>query len=283
MTADVGIVLTAGAVATACGLLGPYLLLRRAAMLGDAVAHAVLPGIVIAFLLTGTRATLPMIAGATLVAIACVVGVDALARTGRVRLDAALGIAYPALFALGVIGVARFADDVHLDLDATIFGEIAFVPLRTVEIAGAELPRALVASAAVALVVLALVVVGWRHLKAATFDAEHAETIGLRPRAIERILLVAVAAAATTAFEAVGAILVVSLLVLPAATGRLLASSLAGTIAVSVAVGWLSAVAGHAAAIRLDASIAGMMGVVAAVCLVVALVAGPRLRRVATA
>lgn len=281
MSSDVSILLTAGLVALSCGLLGPYLLLRRAAMLGDAVAHAVLPGIVLAFVLTGTRATLPMIAGATLVAIGCVVAVDALARTRRTRVDAALGIAYPALFALGVIGVARFADDVHLDLDATIFGEIAFVPLRTVDVLGVEVPRAVLGSGVVALLVLGLVVVAWRPLLAATFDPEHAETIGLRPRLVERVLLVAVAAAATTAFEAVGAILVVSLLVLPAAAARVVASSLAGTVVLSVVIALVSALLGHGAAKGLDASIAGMMGVVAAAILAVALVVGPRLRRVA--
>ncbi len=107
MSADLQIVLTAGLVATACGLLGPFLVLRRVALLGDAVSHAVLPGIVATFLLFGTRAPLPVIVGAAVFAILCVLGIDALRATGLVKADAAIGLVFPALFSLGVLGVTR--------------------------------------------------------------------------------------------------------------------------------------------------------------------------------
>src|SRR5918998_5622703 len=150
MSADLQIVMTAGLVATACGLLGPFLVLRRVALMGDAVSHAVLPGIVATFLLFDTRAPLPVIAGAAVFAVLCVLGIDALRATGLVRSDAAIALVFPALFSLGVLGVQQYADDLHLDLDATIYGEIAFVPLDQWDVLGFAAPRALVLIGAVA-------------------------------------------------------------------------------------------------------------------------------------
>ena len=131
---DAIIIMTGGLVATACALLGVFLVLRRQALLGDAVSHAVLPGIVVVFLLTGSRAPLPVIIGAAAFALLCVLAIDAIRGTGLVKGDAAIGLVFPALFALGVLGIDRYAADIHLDLDSTIYGEIAFAPFRTVAI-----------------------------------------------------------------------------------------------------------------------------------------------------
>ena len=158
MSDELTIVLTAGLVATATGLLGPFLVLRRVALMADAVSHAVLPGIVVVFLLLGTRAPLPVVLGASLFAVICVLGVDALKASGLVAPDAAIGLVFPVLFSLGVIGISRYASEVHLDLDSTIYGEIAFVPFRTVTLGGVEIARSLVALACVCLVNLTLVV-----------------------------------------------------------------------------------------------------------------------------
>jgi manganese/zinc/iron transport system permease protein len=277
------IVLTAGLVGTACGLLGPFLVLRRVALMGDAVSHAVLPGIVATFLLLGTRAPLPVIVGAAAFAVICVLGIDALKATGLVKADAAIGLVFPALFALGVLGVQRYADNVHLDLDSTIYGEIAFAPFRTLSLGGLEVASSVVVLGAVCLVNLLLVALLWKELKATSFDPEFSRTIGIPPNLLSRLLLVAVAVTAVTAFESVGAILVVTLLIVPAATAHLLSDRLWAMVAVAVGVGWISAVAGHAGALALDASIAGGMGLVAAVCFAVALLASPRHGLVAAA
>jgi manganese/zinc/iron transport system permease protein len=270
------IVLTAGLVATAAGLLGPFLVLRRVALMSDAVSHAVLPGIVVVFLLFGTRAPLPVIAGAAVFAIGCVLAIDALRATGLVKSDAAIALVFPALFALGVIGVTRYASGVHLDLDSTIYGEIAFAPFQTIALGGFEVARSVVLLGAVALANLALVTLLWKEYKVTTFDPEFARTIGFPPATLSRLLLVAVAITAVTAFESVGAILVVTMLIVPAATAYLLTDRLWVMVAVTVVIGWLSAVLGHATAMRLDASIAGAMGLVAACCFAAALIASPR-------
>jgi manganese/zinc/iron transport system permease protein len=262
---------------------GPFLVLRRSALMGDAVAHSVLPGIVLVFVLFDTRAPLPVIAGAALFGVVCVLGVEALRSSGLVRSDAAIALVFPALFALGALGIDRFASDVHVDLDSTIYGEIAFVPFRTVALMGIELPQALVAVGAIALFNLGLIAFLWKELKATTFDPGFARTIGIPPTAVSRLLLVAVAVTAVTAFEAVGAILVVSLLIVPAATAYLLSDRLWVVVALTVAVGWVAAGAGYGGALALDASIAGAMGLVAAGCFALALVASPRYGLVARA
>ncbi len=275
MSADLQIVLTAGLVATACGLLGPFLVLRRVALMGDAVSHAVLPGIVATFLVFGTRAPLPVIAGAAVFAVLCVLAIEALRATGLVQADAAIGLVFPALFSLGVLGVTRWTENLHLDLDATIYGEIAFVPLQQWAIAGVVVPRAVVIVGSVAVVNLVLVVALWKELKATSFDPEFSRTIGIPPAWLSRALLVAVAVTAVTAFESVGAILVVTLLIVPAAAAYLLTDRLWAMVAITVGIGWVSAVAGYAGALRLDASIAGAMGLVAAACFAVALLLSP--------
>lgn len=276
MSDELTIVLTAGLVATAAGLLGPFLVLRRVALMSDAVSHAVLPGIVVVFLLFGTRAPLPVIAGATAFAVLCVLAIDALRSTGLVASDAAIALVFPALFALGVLGVTSFASGAHLDLDATIYGEIAFAPFSTVVIGDLEVARSIVQMGVVALGNALLVALLWKELKATTFDPEFARTIGISPTLISRLLLIAVAVTAVTAFESVGAILVVTLLIVPAATAYLLTDRLVAMIGATLAIGWVSAIAGHATAMRLDASIAGAMGLVAACCFALALLASPR-------
>jgi manganese/zinc/iron transport system permease protein len=280
---DLTIILTAGLVATACGLLGPFLVLRRVALMSDAVSHAVLPGIVAVWLLFETRAPLPVIVGAAVFAVICVLAIDALKATGLVKADAAIGLVFPALFALGVLGVTRYASGVHLDLDATIYGEIAFAPFQTVEIGGLEIARSIPLLAAVALANLALIGLLWKEFKATTFDPEFARTIRIPPAMLSRALLVAVAVTAVTAFESVGAILVVTMLIVPAATAHLLTDRLWAMVVVTVAIGWVSAIGGHTTALAVDTSIAGAMGLVAAVCFVLALLCSPRYGLVARA
>jgi manganese/zinc/iron transport system permease protein len=270
------IVLVAGLVATACGLLGPFLVLRRMALLSDAVSHAVLPGIVAVWLVGQTRAPLPVVLGAAAFAALCVLGVDALRATGLVASDAAIALVFPALFSLGVLGVTVYADGIHLDLDSTIYGELAFVPFDTMALAGVEVIRPAVVLAVVVALNLVLVGLLWKELKATTFDPGFGAVVRLRPALLTRVLLLAVAVTAVSAFQAVGAILVVTMLIVPAATAYLLTDRLSTMVALAVGVGWVGAVAGHAIALAVDSSIAGAMGLVCAGCFVLALALSPR-------
>jgi manganese/zinc/iron transport system permease protein len=273
---DLAIVLTAALLGTSCGLLGPFLVLRRQVLLSDAVAHAVLPGIVLVYLLFGSRAPLPVILGAGLFAVICVIGIEQIRATGLVKADAAIGLVFPTLFALGVIGVTTFASGVHLDLDSTIYGEIAFTPFRTWDLFGVEMARSLPLLASVAAANLVLLTLFWKELKASTFDPVFSEVNGISPALVSRVVLIAVAVTAVTAFESVGAILVVTMLIVPAATAYLLTVRLLPLVVVSVLVGWISAVGGYGSAVALDASIAGAMGLVATLCFSLAFLLSPK-------
>lgn len=265
------ITIVAGLVATGCALLGSFLVVRRQALMTDAVSHAVLPGIVLAWLITGTRDQLAMIVCASLFGVLCVLLVELLEGTGLVRTDGAIGLVFPALFSLGVLGVNQWTEDIHLDLDATIYGEIAFVTFDRIQVLGAQVPRAVLVTAAAVLADLLLVALGWRVLRAASFDAGFAASVGVPVRLMSRLLLVATAITAVVAFESVGAVLVITLFIVPAATGAVLAGRMWHVLVVAVGCGWLAAIAGWQAALRWDASVAGSMGVVSGVAFCMAL------------
>jgi manganese/zinc/iron transport system permease protein len=251
--------------------------------MSDAVSHAVLPGIVATWLLLGTRAPLAVIVGGAVFAVVCVLAIEALRGTGLVKSDAAIGLVFPLLFALGVLGVTRYASGIHLDLDSTIYGEIAFAPFDTWVAGGVEIARSIVIVGIVATLNLVFVVLLWKELKATTFDPQFSQTVGLRPRLLSRALLVAVAVTAVTAFESVGAILVVTLLIVPAAAAYLLTDRLAVMLILTVGIGWVGAFAGYWGAVGADSSIAGAMGLVCATCFALALLASPKYGLIATA
>ncbi|TKG73694.1 metal ABC transporter permease [Prauserella endophytica] len=273
---DVMIVVITGLLSTACALLGSFLVLRRQALLPDAVSHAVLPGIVLIFLLTGERASLATVLGATAFGVACVAGFDWLRRTGIVGSDAALALVFPALFSMGILLISRFASGAHIDLDSAIFGDVTFAPLRTIEIAGADVPRSLVITGGATLATVLLVTLLWRPLQASTFDPDFAELGGLRGRLVNQVLLVAVAGLAVVAFDSVGAILVITFFVMPASTARLLVRRVGTMLVVAVAVGWLSAFGGQRAAVTFDTSIPGTIGLTAGALFLLALLFAPR-------
>ncbi|TLW93700.1 metal ABC transporter permease [Saccharomonospora piscinae] len=276
---DVLIVLVAGLLSTSCAVLGSFLLLRRQALLPDAVSHAVLPGIVLVFLLTGERASAATVLGATAFGVACVAGSEWLRRTGVVASDAALALVFPALFSLGVLGIGAYASGAHIDLDSALFGDITFAPLRTVEVGGAPVPTSLLVTGIAAVCTVLFVVLLWRPLQAAAFDPDFAELSGLRGAVAARMLLVVVSGTAVVAFDSVGAVLVITFFVVPAATARLLTHRLAPMLLVAVGAGWVSSLAGHRVALALDSSVAGSIGLTSAALFALALAAGRLARR----
>jgi manganese/zinc/iron transport system permease protein len=260
----VAILLVGSCVATSCALVGTFLVLRRMALLGDAISHAVVPGIVIAFLITGTRAPVPMIIGAGLLGVLTVFLVELFIRTQRLKEDASIGVVFPALFSIGVLLVSRYAADVDLDLDCVLYGEIAYTPWDVLIVRGSEFgPKALWVNGSVLLLDLALVLLLFKELKLTTFDPQLAAALGFSPVVMHYVLMSAVSVTVVGAFESVGAILVVAMLVVPPAAAYLLTDRLGFMLAISVVLGVISAVAGYGLARVLDASIAGAIATVA--------------------
>ena len=246
-----------------CGLLGSFLVLRRDSLLGDALSHAVLPGIIAGFALTGARAGLPMLLGALAAALLAVVAISLVRRVARLESGAATGAVFTSFFALGLMLMeATGARSVDLDLDCVLFGQLESVVWLEAQGFGslldpaalAALPRQLFLLAAVATVLAGLVALLWRPLHLLCFDPDYAAAIGLPARGLELALNLMVAAAAVAAFEAVGSILVVAMLVCPAAAIRLLTDSYRAQVLGGAALGAALGALGYALAGPLPAA-----------------------------
>lgn len=263
--------------ATACALIGSFLLLRRMAMLADAISHAILPGLVAGYFLARGPNLLLGTLGAIGSGLLTVTLVEVLLRSGRVKQDAAIGLVFPALFALGTVLVSKYFANVHLDTDAILYGEIAFAPFDRLIINGYDVgAQPLYVLGGLAIINLLFIVLFYKELKLATFDAGFAAAAGFSPVLLHYLLMLMVSLTTVGAFTAVGAILVVAFLIVPPATAYLLTDRLPRMIGLSVAVGIVAAVGGYAMAIVLDASIAGAMATMAGVCFALAVMFAPQ-------
>jgi len=248
--------------AAGCALVGVFLMLRGLAMLSDAISHAILPGIVIAFFVVGDLSSPWLVIAATLTGVLTVALVESLHRTGRLREDAAMGLVFPAMFSLGIVLITRYAGNVHLDVDAVLLGELAFAPFDRFVIGGQDLgPRHLWLMGGIALLNLLAVTVFFKELKVATFDPGLAASLGLAPGLVHYGLMTLVSVTAVGAFDAVGLVLVVALMIGPPAAAYLLTDRLNRLLVLSVALGALAAALGYGLAVLVDGSIAGGMAV----------------------
>ena len=282
--AQIEIQLIAAVVAAACALPGVFLVLRRMALVSDAISHSILLGIVLAFFLVEDLTSPVLIAGAALVGLLTVLLVELLRRTNLVREDAAIGLVFPVLFSVGVVLISRFADSVHLDTDAVLLGELAFAPFDRLVVGGFDVgPKALYVMSAILLLNAVCVLVFYKELKLVTFDAGLAVALGFTPAVVHYGLMTLVSVTAVGAFDAVGSILVVALMIAPPAAAYLLTDRLALMLAASVAIGVASAIAGYWLAHGLDASIAGSMATVAGLLFALAFVLAPTRGAVAVA
>lgn len=264
-------------VATACGLVGNYLMMRRMALVGDAISHSVLPGIAIAFLLSNSRGTLPMFTGALIAGIITTILIEVIHKKSRVKQDAAIGIAFTTLFAIGVILISLYASQVDLDQECVLYGEIAFVPFgEPVQLTDAfSLPVPVLRMGIVAVITLVFVVLFYKQLLVSSFDAGLATSLGINATFVHYALMCWLSITVVSAFESVGAILVIAMLILPGATAFLLSHRLPVIHALTVLMAALSSVLGLHLATWLDCSMAGAMVVMASVLFVLAWVFSP--------
>ncbi len=266
----------AAVVAVACALPGVFLVLRRMAMMSDAISHAILLGIVLAFFVTSDLTSPLLIIAAAATGVLTVSLVELLNRTRLVREDAAIGITFPALFSVGVILIARYAGDVHLDTDTVLLGELALAPFNRFGFFGRDLgPRALWVMSAILILNVLFIAIFYKELKLVTFDASLAATLGFSPALIHYGLMTLVSITLVGAFDAVGSILVVALMIAPPVTAYLLTNRLSRMIGLSGLIGVASAVAGYWFAHHHDASIAGSMGLMTGVFFALAFLFAP--------
>ena len=280
---DSWIVLAGVLSAVCCALPGTFLVLRRMSLMGDAISHAVLPGLAAAFLLTGSRASLPMFIGAALVGLLTALFTQALARHGAVEESAAMGVVFTSLFALGLLMVVRAADTVDLDPSCVLYGALELTPLDTVRLGALRVPRVVPVLGGVLAVNVLVLALFYKEFKVSSFDPELATTLGYPAAFLHYLLMTLVAITAVACFESVGSILVIAMLVVPGATALLLADRLYAVLAIAVLAAVASAVLGHVAAIVVpgwwgldDTSTSGMMTVVGGLLFLGALVFSPR-------
>ena len=258
LQAQLEIQLIAIVTAVACALPGVYLVLRRMTLMSDAISHAILPGIVLAFFLTESLSSPLLILAAAGTGVLTVVFVELLQRTKLVKEDAAIGLTFPALFSIGVILISRFAGNVHLDMDAVLLGELAYAPLNRLEIASYDLgPVSLYVMGGILMLSLVFIFVFYKELKLATFDSGLAATLGFAPALIHYGLMTLVSVTIVGAFDAVGSILVVALIAGPPATAYLMTDRLSRMLILSAVIGSVNAVSGYWLAHLFDVSIAG--------------------------
>ncbi len=248
-------------VTAACGLVGNYLMLRRLALMGDAISHSVLPGLVIAFLLSNSRGTLPMFTGALAAGVVTTLIIEFIHRRTRVKQDAAMGIAFSTLFAIGVVLTVTYTGQIDLDADCVLYGEIVFVPLESMAVLGGVTlgPPSVVRMGVVLISVAVLVAVFFKELLVSAFDPGLARSLGINPGWMHHGLMAVLSLVVVSAFEAVGAILVVAMLILPGATAGFLSTRLPVIHGLSVLHAALSSVLGVCLGVWLDCSIAAAM------------------------
>jgi manganese/zinc/iron transport system permease protein len=257
------IVLMGFLVTAACGLIGNFLILRRMALVGDAISHSVLPGLAVAFLLSQSRGTTAMFLGALAAGLVATVLIELIHKKSRVKQDAAIGIAFTSLFALGVILINLFAGKggVDLDQECVLYGEIAFVPLEPmVTFAGQAVgPTPVVRMALVAAATALLIALFYKELLVSSFDPALAVSFGINATLVHYLLMGWLSVVVVSAFESVGAILVIAMLILPGATATLLSRRLPWMLGWTILHAALSALLGVHLAVWLDCSPAGAM------------------------
>ena len=259
-SAQLEIQLIAALVAVACAIPGTFLVLRKMAMISDAISHAILPGIVLGFFITEDLNSPLLIVLAALTGVVTVMLVEFIQRTGLVKEDTAIGLVFPALFSIGVILIAKNANDVHLDIDAVLLGELAFAPFDRLVVNGSDIgPKSLWVIGSILLITITLLLLFFKELKLSTFDKGLAATLGFSPLILHYGLMTVSSITIVGAFDAVGAVLVVALIIAPAATAYLLTDNLKRMLLLSCLFGIFAAIAGYWLANALDASISGSM------------------------
>ncbi|WP_153555940.1 metal ABC transporter permease [Roseimaritima sediminicola] len=279
-----GWIIAAGVLcAVASSLLGNFLVLRRMSMLGDAITHAILPGLAVAFFISSSRSSVPMFLGAVIVGVLTALFTEWVRRFGHVDEGASMGVVFTSLFALGLVLIVQAADNVDLDAGCVLYGAIELTWLDTVSVAGAEIPRAVLVLGVVTVINALFVTLFFKELKLSSFDPSLATTTGFSAGLLHYLLMVLVAVTAVASFESVGSILVVAMFIVPPATAYMLADRLAPMIWISVFLATVAAVSGHVLAIEVprwfgyrSTTTAGMMAVAAGALLALAILFSPR-------
>ncbi|MDB4173289.1 metal ABC transporter permease [Bacteroidia bacterium] len=260
---DFYIILTASLVAINCALMGSFLVMRKMVMIGDAISHAVLPGIFIAYYISGSTASLPILIGAAFSGILATLLIEWFTKKARLQSDAAIGVSYTLLFAIGIVLISKFGANADLDQQCVLYGEIEYVILWLKPVFGAfMLPQQTIILLAVCILLVVAVIIGYKGLFITTFDPNFALSTGIAVGFWHYFLMSGVSLTTVVSFESVGAILVIAFLSGPPAIAYLLTEDLKKMLLLACIVGIFCSATGYYAAKWLDVSIAGSISTV---------------------
>jgi len=263
-------------VAISGALPGCFLVLRKMAMMSDAISHSVLLGIVLMFLAIKTLHSPLLIIAATVTGLITVILTEALISSKKMKKDAAIGLIFPLFFALAIILISQYAGTIHLDQDAVLLGEIAFSPFNRFVIGETDYgPVAMWIMGLIGCMNALFIGFFYKELKVATFDAGLAASMGRSPTLLHYGLMGCVSITCVGAFDSVGTILIVALIITPPATAYLLTKKLDTMIKLSIIIGCLCAILGTLLAISIDGSISGAMCTIAGALFLLAFLCSP--------
>ena len=263
MTAE--IIILSIIVSAACAVCGVFLVLRRMALMSDAVSHSIILGVVIGFFISKSLSSVVPIIGAVIAGLASVIFTEYLQKTRLVKSDAAIGLVFPAMFSAGVLLVNLFAGNIHIDTDAVLLGEIGLAPLDRIDLFGVSIPRSTFIMSIILFMNVLLSVIFFKELKLSTFDKDLAAALGFSPAAVNYGLMTAVSITCVGAFDSVGAVLVTALMIAPPAAALLLSDDLKTVLVLAALIASLSSVSGFFLADSIDGSISGAMAVMSGV------------------
>ncbi|GIP31838.1 metal ABC transporter permease [Paenibacillus sp. J2TS4] len=270
------ILLTASLVGLSCGLIGALLILRRMAMMADAISHSVLLGIVVAYLITRELSGVHMLLGAIAAGLLTAVLVQWFHARG-VQQEASIGVVFTTLFAIGVVLIATKVGNAHLDVQHALMGEITFVPWEKIELPWVgSIPEAVFVLGLVLIIVLASLLLFYKEWKITSFDPALAASIGIPVMLMHYFFMSLVSVTTVAAFDAVGAIMVVAMLITPAAAAYLWTDRLSVMLVLSSSFGVISAIMGYYIAAWLDTSISGSMAFATGIIFIISFLGSPK-------
>ncbi|OXS61102.1 iron ABC transporter [Cohnella sp. CIP 111063] len=270
------ILLTASLVGLSCGFIGALLILRRMAMMADAISHTVLLGIVVAYLVTRELSGVHMLLGAIAAGLLTSVLVQWFHSRG-VQQEASIGVVFTSLFAIGVVLIATKVGNAHLDVKHTLMGEITFIPWEKIELPWlGAIPEAVFILSLVLIVVVAVILAFYKEWKITSFDPALAASLGIPVVLMHYVFMSLVSVTTVAAFDAVGAIMVVAMLITPAAAAYLWTDRLAVMLGLSGLFGVVSAIAGYYVAVWLDTSISGSMAFATGIVFMISFLGSPK-------
>lgn len=276
MTYTAWIIVTASLVGLSCGLMGVFLILRKMAMMADAISHTVLLGIVVAFIITRELNGIHMLVGAILAGLLTAIFVQWL-NSLNVEQDASIGTVFTTLFAIGVILIEVFVGNAHLDVQHALMGEITFIPWDKMSLPFiGEVPKATALLALVFVIVLFFIVAFYKEWKITTFDPALAASLGIPVLLMHYVFMSLVSITTVASFDAVGAIMVVAMLITPAASAYLWSDKLSVMLVLSGGFGIISAVVGYYIAALIDTSISGSMAFATGILFLISFIFSPK-------